>query len=184
MKNISYVRVSAIDQNPDRQLEALPAVDKQFLEKASGSTADRPVLQSMIEFIREGDIVHVHSIDRLARNLMDLDKLVKQIAAKGCSIKFYKENLTFGNGNDTAISTLLFHVMGSFAQFERSLIRERQQEGIAAAKSKGKHLGRPSLLTQQQKEDIRAKKAAGINPTKLAKEFGVSRATIYGIIGD
>ncbi len=179
--SIAYIRVSSIDQNPARQIEALPETDRTFLEKASGATANRPQLKEMLEYIRQGDVIHVHSIDRLARNIEDLNRLVKQIVGKGCAVKFHKENLAFGNGEGNPASELLFNVLGSFAQFERSMIKERQAEGQAAARAAGKHMGRPGKLTDQQKAEILKKREAGATPTELAKEYGVSRATVYNV---
>lgn len=182
--SINYIRVSSVDQNPDRQIDGLPQADKMFIEKASGASTNRPVLKEMFDYIRpsEGDTINVLSIDRLARNIEDLNKLVKRIVALGAKITFHKENLTFGNGDNSAMSDLLFNILGSFAQFERSMIRERQAEGIAAAKAKGKHMGRPGKLTNDQKAEIKKKDKNGKTPTDLAKEYGVSRGTIYNIL--
>lgn len=180
-QTVNYIRVSSIDQNEARQNEALPRADETFTDKVSGSTVKRPALQSMLKHIRKGDHINVHSIDRLARNLEDLHKLVKAITGKGCTVTFHKENLTFGNGDSSSMSELLFNILGSFAQFERSMIRERQREGIAIAKAKGKKLGRPSTLTDEQREEIRAKRAAGTTPTQLSKEYCTSRANVYKI---
>jgi DNA invertase Pin-like site-specific DNA recombinase len=182
MQHVAYIRVSSLDQNEDRQVAALPRVDQSFIEKASGATTNRPVLTEMLKYVRKGDQIHVHSIDRLARNLIDLNRLVNEIVESGCIITFHKENMTFGNGGNEAMSQLLFNILGSFAQFERSLIKERQAEGIASAKAKGKHLGRPSKLSQEQREEIRNKRKEGATPTELSRGYGVSRATIYEVI--
>ena len=154
-KIINYIRVSTIDQNPDRQRAALPDADKVFIERASGSSIKRPKLQEMLNYIRpgEGDQVHVHSIDRLARNVEDLNKIVRQIVELKAIVTFHKEGLTFGNGESSAMTDFMLNMLGSIAQFERAMIKERQAEGIAAAKAKGKHLGRPPKITPQQKED-------------------------------
>lgn len=124
------------------------------------------------------------SIDRLARNIVDLHQLVNTITGQGAVITFHKESMTFGKGSNEAMNEVLFNILESFAQFERSLIRERQREGIAAAKAKGKKMGRPSKLTDKQRKAIVAKKCKGMTPTKLAKEYGVSRGLIYNIIGE
>lgn len=183
-KVINYIRVSSIDQNPDRQIEGLPNADKVFIDKASGVTTKRPELQKLFDYIRpgEGDQINVLSIDRLARNIEDLNKLVKKVVSLGTSITFHKESLIFGNGEDSAMSDLLFNVLGSFAQFERAMIKERQAEGIAAAKAKGKHMGRPGKLSADQKKEIMVKSKAGQNPSELSSVYNVSRGTIYNIL--
>ncbi len=134
-QRIGYVRVSSLDQNPDRQLEQIP-VDRTFTDKASGKDVARPQLDALLRFAREGDTVVVHSMDRLARNLDDLRRLVKQLTGRGIRVEFVKEGLAF-TGEDAPMATLLLSVMGAFAEFERALIRERQREGIALAKQRG-----------------------------------------------
>ena len=176
MATVAYRRVSTADQNTDRQL-AGEKFDKVFEDKASAKDADRPELQAMLEFVREGDTVVVHSIDRLARNLADLESLIEQINGKGCAVVFRKESLTFAGGED-AMQTLMLQMMGAFAQFERAMIRERQREGIAAAKAAGKKLGRPGLDAAQIKS-LKAKRKAGLSIRQLQDEFNLSRASVY-----
>lgn len=180
-QQIGYIRVSSFDQNTDRQLEGV-YLDQCFKEKASAKDAGRPVLQEALQYARKGDTLHVHSIDRLARNLADLQQLVEALSKKGVTLRFNKEGLTF-TGEDAPMQKLMLHMMGAFAEFERSLIRERQREGIAAAKAKGKHLGRRAVLNPDQVAQIRARVAAGEAKASLAKEYGVSRQTIYAAIG-
>lgn len=177
MATVAYRRVSTSDQNTDRQL-AGEKFDKVFEDKASAKDVDRPQLRAMIEFVRDGDTVVVHSIDRLARNLADLESLIEQINGKGSTVEFRKESLTFAGGED-AMQTLMLQMMGAFAQFERSMIRERQREGIAAAKAAGKKLGAPSKLTPNEFKSLRAKKAAGATVRELQDEFNLSRASVY-----
>jgi DNA invertase Pin-like site-specific DNA recombinase len=138
-KKIGYIRVSSFEQNPERQLEGI-IVDKKFIDKVSGKNTARPQLESMIDYAREGDTIIVHSMDRLARNLDDLRKLVVQLTNKKIRIEFVKEALTF-TGEDSPISKLILSVMGAFAEFERALIKERQTEGIALAKKNGAYKG-------------------------------------------
>ena len=126
---IGYVRVSSFDQNPERQLEHVP-VDRLFSDKASGKDRQRPELERLLAFARQGDTVVVHSMDRLARNLDDLRLIVQKLTKRGVRIEFVKENLTF-TGEDSPLANLMLSVMGAFAEFERALIRERQREGIA-----------------------------------------------------
>src|SRR3954454_5613919 len=138
-QRIGYIRVSSYDQNPDRQLEQVP-VDRAFTDKASGKDARRPELERLLAFVREGDTVLVHSMDRLARNLDDLRRLVQTLTERGIRIEFVKENLTF-TGEDSPMANLMLSVMGAFAEFERALINERQREGIALAKQRGAYKG-------------------------------------------
>lgn len=170
---IGYIRVSTLDQNTERQLEGME-LDKIFADKASGKDIKRPQLAACLDYLREGDKLIVHSIDRLARNLEDLQKIVRKLTEKGVSVSFSKESLVFEAGNENPMQTLMFQMLGSFAQFERSLIRERQREGI-----EGRPLGRPKALTPEQENKLREQAAQGINKTKLATEFGISRQTLY-----
>jgi DNA invertase Pin-like site-specific DNA recombinase len=179
-KLVAYVRVSSVDQNVDRQLETIAALspDKVFTDKCSGKDTKRPQLEAMFSYVREGDTLVVHSLDRLGRNLDDLRKLVSQCNGRGIAVKFIKENLTF-TGDDNAMSKLLFNMLGSFAEFERSLIRERQREGIALAKKAGVYRGRKPSLSANQADDLRKRVASGGKKAVLAREFGISRETLY-----
>src|SRR5258705_12831505 len=144
-QQVGYLRASSLEQNEVHQLEGL-ALDKTFTDKASGKDVKRPQLEAMQSFVREGDTVFCHSMDRLARNLDDLRRIVLGLTGRGVHIVFVKENLTF-TGEDSPMSNLLLSVMGAFAQFERELIRERQRDGIAIAKQEGKYSGRKPSLT-------------------------------------
>jgi DNA invertase Pin-like site-specific DNA recombinase len=174
---IGYIRVSSFDQNPERQLEQVE-ISKVFTDKASGKDTARPALEELLSFVREGDTVVVHSMDRLARNLDDLRGLVQQLTKRGVRIEFVKESLTF-TGEDSPMANLLLSVMGAFAEFERALIRERQREGIALAKQRGAYRGRKKALSPEQVIELRLKANAGEQKAKLAREFGVSRETLY-----
>ena len=125
-KRIGYVRVSSVDQNELRQLDGVQ-LDKKFTDKASGKDTKRPQLQAALEYLRDGDVLVVHSMDRLARNLDDLRRMVTELTGRGVVVEFVKENLTF-TSEDNAMSKLLLSVMGAFAEFERALIKERQRE--------------------------------------------------------
>ena len=178
---VGYVRVSSVDQNTVRQLDAI-TVDRTFTDKASGKDTTRPKLDELIAFVRDGDTVIVHSMDRLARNLDDLRQLVRTLTGKGVRVEFVKENLTF-TGEDSPMATLLLSVMGAFAEFERALILERQREGIAAAKQRGGvYTGRKPALTVAQAQQLRERAAAGERKSVLAKEFGISRETVYSYL--
>lgn len=176
-KTVGYVRVSTLDQNSDRQLEGIQ-VNKLFTEKVSGKNMERPQLQALLEYVREGDTVVIHSLDRLARNLDDLRTIVQNLTGRSVRVQFIKEGLTF-TGDDSPMSTLLLGVMGAFAQFERELILERQREGISVAKQKGVYKGRKPSLNSSQLREIRARAEAGESKTSLAAEYKVSRETIY-----
>lgn len=177
---VGYIRVSTVDQNTVRQLDGID-VERTFTDKASGKDTTRPKLDEMIAFVRDGDTVIVHSMDRLARNLDDLRRLVRTLTGKGVRVEFVKESLTF-TGEDSPMANLLLSVMGAFAEFERALILERQREGIAAAKTRGVYTGRKPALTREQAEQLRARAAAGEPKSALANEFGVSRETVYNYL--
>ena len=179
MAHVGYIRVSSIDQNPDRQLEGVP-LDKSFEDKASGSSRIRRGLAACLAYLREGDVLHVHSIDRLARDLKDLQELVTDMTHRGIEVRFHKENLVF-SGQDSPMQTLLFQIMGAFAQFERACIRERQLEGIAQAKLKGKHLGRPRKLGKDDRNVILQRLCNGDLPSEIAQEYRVSLSSIYRV---
>lgn len=174
---VGYVRVSTVDQHTERQLADVD-VEKVFTGKASGKDAKRPQLHAALDFVREGDTLVAHSMDRLARNLGDLRSIVDQVTAKGAEVAFVKENLTF-DGSEDSMSRLMLNVMGAFAEFERSLARERQREGIAQAKARGVYKGRAPALDAEQVEALRGRAAAGKSKSALAREFGIARATVY-----
>ena len=175
MATVGYRRVSSVDQALDRQ--DLGDVEKIFEEKLSGASAsDRPALRDMIEWVREGDLILVYSIDRLARNLQDLLSIVSVLNAKGVSIRFIKDNLTFPPEGADGASRLYLSILGAVAEFERSIIKQRQREGIAKAKAKGVYKGRkPSI----DKERIVALREAGNSTYQIAEEMGISRMTVH-----
>ena len=176
-QRIGYVRVSSLDQNPERQLDQVK-VDRVFTDKASGKDTKRPQLESLLSYIREGDTLVVHSMDRLARNLDDLRRIVQSQTKRGVRIEFVKESLTF-TGEDAPMSNLLLSVMGAFAEFERALIRERQREGIALAKQRGAYRGRKPTLSTEQVSELQRRAQSGEKKSQLAREFGISRETLY-----
>jgi len=181
-KQIGYIRVSSADQNTERQLDGV-TLDRIFEDRLSGAKADnRPQLQACLDYIRDGDTLHVHSIDRLARNLFDLERLVETLTTEGIAIRFHKEGLTFSADVTDPFQTLMRQVIGAVAQFEREMIRARQREGIAAAKAAGKRFGRPRALTSGQIDEIRARRAAGESPSALAREYGIGRTTLYSVL--
>lgn len=177
-QHIGYVRVSTLDQNTERQLDNV-TLDKTFLDKLSGKDTNRPELQACLEYIREGDTLHIHSMDRLARNLLDLQKTVKELTERGVIVHFHKESLVFTKDDSNPMSVLMLQIMGAVAEFERSLIRERQREGIAKAKQAGKHLGRRFSLTKAQVIDARNMIEDGKSKANVAEHFGISRQSLY-----
>ena len=181
-KRVGYLRVSTLDQNTERQLDGVE-LDKVFTDKASGKDTNRPELQRALEYLREGDTLMVHSMDRLARSVVDLRKIVDDLTRKGVQVEFIKEHLTF-TGEDSPISLLMLSVMGAVAEFERALLHERQREGIALAKQKGVYKGRKPTLTPERARELRERAAAGEKKAALAREFNVSRQTLYRHIGD
>ena len=176
-QRIGYIRVSSFDQNTDRQLENI-AVTKVFTDKASGKDTHRPQLIALMEFIRNGDTLVIHSMDRLARNLDDLRGIVARLTQKGVAIEFVKEHLTFTN-EATPMANLMLSVMGAFAEFERALIKERQREGIAIAKLKGAYKGRKKALSPEQISELKACLASGEKKAPMARKYGISRETLY-----
>ena len=173
MAQIGYKRVSSTDQNTARQLDGV-ALDEVFEDQVSGATTERPALQEMLRFVRKGDTIHVHSIDRFARSLKDLLELVEGLKARGVQIHFRKEGLVFTNEKNHS-QDLMLSMMGAVAQFERSMIRERQAEGIAKAKTAGVYKGRKKAVND---EAIRAAIAGGISFRKAAETLGVSLSSI------
>jgi DNA invertase Pin-like site-specific DNA recombinase len=176
-QRIGYVRVSTLGQNPERQLEQV-ALDRVYTDHASGKDTERPQLAAALSFLREGDTLVVDSMDRLARNLDDLRRLVQALTRRGVRVEFLKERLTF-TGEDSPMATLLLSVMGAFAEFERALIRERQREGIALAKRRGVYRGRKKLLSGEQAERLTERVQAGEPKAAIARAFGISRETLY-----
>lgn len=188
---MGYVRVSSADQNTARQVldreggerrdglnPGARTVDRLFTDHATGSDTDRPELQAMLTYVRSGDTVLVHSMDRLARNLNDLRRIVDNLTDRGVYVQFIKENLTF-TGEDSPMSNLLLSMLGAVAQFERDLLRERQREGIALAKQRGAYRGRKPRLTLAQAREIERRIAAGERPTALMREYQIVKTTLY-----
>lgn len=179
-QRVAYRRVSTTDQTTARQLDGR-TFDREFEDKVSGATKDRPQLLAAIKYCREGDTLVVHSMDRLARNLGDLKALVEELTAKGVAVEFIKEHQTFTPDKDDPMATLMLHLLGAVAQFERDLIKERQREGIAIAKVKGVYKGRAPKLAPDQVQALKAMDVAngGKGRSALAKEHNISRETLY-----
>lgn len=180
-QTVGYIRVSSVGQNTARQLDGL-TLDQVFTDKCTGGDTNRPALKAMLAHVRKGDTVVVHEISRLARNTADLLALVKQLTDKGVAIEFKKEGLTFTGDKNNAMNQMLLTMLGAVSAFELAMINERRAEGQAKAREAGKHMGRHAKLTDGQVAAIRQRAEAGENKTELAKEYGVSRATLYAVL--
>ena len=178
---IGYVRVSTAEQNTDRQLDG-EDLTVTFVDKASGKNADRPQLQALLAGNwPHGSVVVVHSMDRLARSLSDLLRIVEQLTSRGIHIQFVKEGKIFRGDDTDAMDKLMLSMLGAFAEYERTLIRERQREGIIKAKQRGVYKGsRPKITDPQIISQISTEfHALGVNKTRLAAQYGISRETLY-----
>ena len=185
-KVLGYIRVSTDGQNIARQEEQLAShhPDKVFIDRVSGKSMDRPALIQLLDYVRDGDRCVTSSMDRLARNVEDLRKIVREITDAGASVQFLKEGLTF-TGDDSPMSKLLLNVMGAMAEFERELIKERQREGIAIAVAKGDvYKGRVKSLKAAQVEELKAQVASGIPKATVARNLGISRKSLYNYLDE
>ena len=172
-----YKRVSSDSQNLSRQ--DFPC-DEPFVETISGARKDRPELERMIKWVRKGDECHIWAIDRLARNLADLQSIISSINEKGATVRFLSENLTFSANDDDPFARLQLQLLGSFAQFERAITLKRQAEGIAKAKERGVYKGRKPTIDVGA---IQRLKADGLGATAIAKQLGIARASVYRVMG-
>lgn len=179
--HVGYIRVSSAGQNTDRQLDGM-VLDRVFIDKISGAMRDRPELNACLAYVRSGDTLHIHSIDRLARSLRDLQEIVDSLIARGITIVFESERLTFTN-EDNPVSTMMLQMLGMIAQFERTLTRKRQREGIEIAKAKGKPNGRPKLdySLRPKAQELLLK---GYNKAQISKQLGLSRPSIDKLLKD
>lgn len=181
MAELAYIRVSTVEQNTERQLSGCGITfDKVYEDKASGGSTNRPELAKLMDYAREGDTIHVHSIDRLARSLDDLRKLVTSWNKKGITVRFHKEGLHFTADDTTPIAELMLNMLGAVAQFERSIIRERQAEGIAKAVSKGKYKGRKPNTERNLK--ILELKKSGKSLRQIAAMLNCNLSTVQRVI--
>jgi DNA invertase Pin-like site-specific DNA recombinase len=180
MARVGYQRVSSAGQNTERQ--DLGEVDKLFTDRQSGKDTKRPELQAMLEYVRDGDAVVVHSIDRLARDLRDLQDIVTTLNDKGVAISFLSEGLIFDPSKQDALATLQLQMMGSFAQFERNIIRKRQAEGIAKAKERGVYQNRTPKKPTISRDQVKALRDQGLSTYKIAAQMGISRMSVHRIL--
>ncbi|MBD5401001.1 recombinase family protein [bacterium] len=184
MVKILYARVSSIGQNLDRQIQNAEQYDKVFEDKCSGKDTNRPALQEMLGYIREGDNVFCHEMSRLARNNFDLIDLVNKILSKGASVHFIKENLNFYPDKSDPISQLMLGVLAAISQFNRNLINERQKEGVLIAKLNGRYKGTKKHLTNAQIQELKelAQNKQAWPVKKLMERYNISRASVYNYL--
>jgi DNA invertase Pin-like site-specific DNA recombinase len=172
---IGYARVSSVGQSLELQHEKLCACDKLFEEKRSGTTDARPALKACLEYVREGDVLIVTRIDRLARSTLHLCQLAETLREKGVDLQVLDQNI------DTSDATgpLLFNMLGAIGQFETEIRAERQMDGIRKAKDRGVQFGKRPALTEDQITELRQKRAQGILIRDLMAHYSLSKATIY-----
>lgn len=183
-QTLAYIRVSSEDQNDDRQHDIAATADKVFREKAS-SSKDRPELQRLLDYARDGDQIIVWSIDRFARSLRDLKNMVYDLTRKGVSIEFVSERLIFSpSGDGNLYSELMLNLLGSIYEFERKMLLQRQKEGIAKAKAAGKYKGRAKALSSEQVSEARSRIALQVPKAVVARDLGVSRSTLYRALAE
>lgn len=182
---VGYARVSTDDQNLARQVDQLKAAGAfaVYTEKVSGSTRNRPQLEEVLRYLRRGDQLIVTSMDRLARSLVDLHAIVDDLVSRGVSVKFLREGQVY-SGHADPIAKLMLGVMGSVAEFERAIIRERQAEGIAKAKKRGVYKGRARVLTDEQVDEARRRVSEGVPKAKVARDLGIGRTTLYEYLNE
>lgn len=178
----AYARVSTLDQSPEIQKidlkRAYPDCVYREEKKSGTKKADREILNLLLDMITQGDKLIVWKQDRLARNMKDLVEIVDQLSDKGAALEILDQKID----TSTATGKAFLQMPGVFAEFETNLRMERQMAGIAAARAKGKHLGRKAILSDKQKQEVRVKQEGGMTPTQISKEYGVSRATIYSVL--
>jgi DNA invertase Pin-like site-specific DNA recombinase len=175
---VAYRRVSSLDQNLDRQLVDREGIERVFEEKISGASRERPALAEMMEFCRDGDVVTIHALDRLGRDIRDLLNIVEELNAKGVAVEFTTERLRFSRDDNDPLARLQLHMLASFAEWERATARRRQAEGIARAKDRHpeKYRGRPATIDPTQVQNL---KSQGLGATAISKKLNISRASVY-----
>lgn len=183
MAHIGYIRASSADKERDRQLDGI-ILDAVFVDGADGKGVERPALAECLSRLHAGDVLHVQSFNRLARNASELEKLIVDCADRGVDVYFHKEDFLFrgaGHANSNQARPFLFRALFAFADFERSLLRERQYEGRAAARQQGKVFGRPVVITPEMEETIWQQMRTGRLAADVARAYGVSRSSVYNI---
>ncbi len=188
-QSIGYVRVSTMEQSTGRQTDALAfegiEIDKLFIEKVSAKDRNRPQLALCIDYAREGDTIYVHSIDRLARSLHDLEDIVRGLVSKGVTVHFIKGSMIYTKDNANPFSMMTLRILGIFAEFERDIMIERQREGIAYAKANGTKTGKPfgqQPLDMRLRDEALKLKSEGISNRKIALTMKISRPSVAKLL--
>jgi len=181
MAIVGYRRTSATDQRLDRQ-QLAEDIARCFDDQVSAKDTERPALRQCLAYVREGDTLRVHSTDRLARSLRDLLHLLDDLTGQGVRVEFIKEGMVFDPTSTDPYQTCLLQVMGAFAELERSLIRSRQQEGIALAKQRKVYKGRQPALSPDEVVSLRDRRALGVPLARLCKDYGVAKATLQAAL--
>lgn len=181
---VAYIRVSTEDQNTERQQTLAASADRVFEEKRSGKNIEgRPALQEALAYVRSGDTLRVWSLDRLTRSLSDLDRIVKDLSSRGVTLELVSERMVFPGGQDIdPFSEMMLYNLGIYAQFERRIKSAAAREGIAIAKDQGRYKGRKPVLTRADVLKLRDRAAVGVPKAKLAREFDISRDTVYRVL--
>lgn len=179
-QKVGYARVSTGEQNLDRQVAQLKAekVFTYFTDKRSGGSRERPGLEEAMRYVRAGDQLIFTSMDRCARSLIDLHSIVEELVNRGISVKFIKEGQTYSK-DSTPVAKLMLGLLGAVAEFERSIIRERQAEGIARAKERGVYKGRAKVLNEDQVTQAKQWVEMGIPKAEIARRLGIGRTSLY-----
>ena len=177
---VGYARVSSVGQSLGVQLDKLSDCDKIYQEKRSGVTADRPELKKCLDFLREGDVLVITKLDRLARSTFHLTQIAHDLEEQGIALEVIDQNINTASSH----GKLMFNILATIAQFETEIRKERQLEGIEKAKQNGVQFGRKASLSPDDIEQIREKRAGGVIISQLMKEYGVSKATIYRALAD
>lgn len=180
--HVAYIRVSTEEQNEQRQIEAMQQypIERWFTEKVSAKDTNRPRLQELLDYVRDGDIVHIHDFSRLARSVKDLLEVVERLNAKGVALVSNKESVDSG----TPTGKLMLTMIGAIAEFERANLLERQREGIAIAKRAGAYRGRKAVTVPDFAQHYARYLRREISKSALAKELGISRPTLDRLIAE
>jgi DNA invertase Pin-like site-specific DNA recombinase len=180
METVGYARVSSVGQSLDVQLEKLKDCDRLFQEKRSGSSMNRPRLKECIDYVRQGDILIVSRLDRLARSTLHLCEIAATLERKKVALKVLDQNIDTGD----ATGRLIFNMLGAISQFETEIRAERQMDGIIKAKENGVQFGRTRHLSARDIIELRNRRAAGVLIKELMTEYRLSKASIYRYLAE
>jgi len=182
MEKVGYARVSSVGQSLDVQIDSLISEgcdpDKIYKEKSSGTTADRPELKACLDYVRDGDVLVITKLDRLARSTFHLTQIAEQLSNKGVELVVIDQNID----TSTPVGKLLFNVLASIAEFETEIRKERQMEGIAKAKEKGIKFGAKAKLTDEQIQQMKQARSEGVLIKDLMAQYNLSKASVYRLL--